>query len=77
MTNASHFRRILALCCIATLVVAFVAPGVATLPVAVLVGGFWSVTTAASRVFLPHHAEQIPSHEIAKPTFSPRPPPSH
>jgi hypothetical protein len=77
MTNATHFRRILALCCIATLVVAFVAPGVATLPLAVLVAGFWSVTAAASRVFLPHHAMHIPSHEIARPAFSPRPAPSH
>jgi hypothetical protein len=77
MTNPGHFRRILALCCIATLVVAFVAPGVATLPLAVLVAGFWSVTITASRVFLPHHAVHIPSNEIARPAFSPRPPPSH
>jgi hypothetical protein len=77
MTNASHYRRILALCCIAALVVAFVAPGVATLPLAVLVAGLWSATITASRVFLPHHAGQIPSHEIASPAFAPRPPPSH
>jgi uncharacterized membrane protein YvlD (DUF360 family) len=77
MTNPSHFRRILAVCCIAALVVAFVAPGVATVPLAALVAGFWSVTITASHVFLPDHFEQIRSHEIAKPASAPRPPPSH
>jgi hypothetical protein len=75
MRNATHFRRILVVCCIGALVLAFVAPGVATLPLAVLVAGFWSVTTAASRVFLPYHSGQTSSHEIAAPVLSSRPPP--